>query len=144
MEKHEETRYVKRTQKDYSMSFKLQIVKEIEQGQLTVTESTKTYGIQNRSTVVKWLRKFGNFDWENQTPFIMSKSPEQKIMELEAKVKLLEKQKSFLERQAFVADKKAIIFDMMIDIAEEEYKIDIRKNSPPEQSTILNKKSNKQ
>jgi hypothetical protein len=47
-----------------------------------------------------------------------------------AKVKLLEKQKSFLERQAFVADKKAIIFDMMIDIAEEEYKIDIRKNFP--------------
>ena len=144
MEKHEETRYVKRTQKDYSMSFKLQIVQEIERGQLKVTESTKTYGIQNRSTVVKWLRKFGNFDWENQTPFTMSKSPEQKIMELEAKVKLLEKQKSFLERQAFVADKKAIIFDMMIDIAEEEYKIDIRKNSPPEQSTILNKKNNKQ
>ena len=144
MEKHEETRYVKRTQKDYSMSFKLQIVQEIERGQLTVTESTKTYGIQNRSTVVKWLRKFGNFDWENQTPFTMSKSPEQKIMELEAKVKLLEKQKSFLERQAFVADKKAIIFDMMIDIAEEEYKIDIRKNSPPEQSTISNTKNSKQ
>jgi hypothetical protein len=33
-----------------------------------------------------------------------------------------------LERQAFVADKKAH-FDMMIDIAEEEYKIDIRKLS---------------
>jgi transposase len=144
MEKHEETRYVKRTQKDYSMSFKLQIVQEIERGQLTVTESTKTYGIQNRTTVVNWLKKFGNFDWENQTPFTMSKSPEQKIMELEAKVKLLEKQKSFLERQAFVADKKAIIFDMMIDIAEEEYKIDIRKNSPPEQSTILNTKNSKQ
>jgi transposase-like protein len=37
------------------MSFKLQIVQEIERGQLT--ESTKTYGIQNRSTVVKWLEK---------------------------------------------------------------------------------------
>jgi transposase len=144
MEKHEETRYVKRTQKDYSMSFKLQLVQEIERGQLTVTEAAKKYGIQNRTTVVQWLRKFGNFDWENKTPFTMSKSPEQKIMELEAKVKLLEKQKSFLERQAFVADKKAIIFDMMIDIAEEEYKIDIRKNSPPEQSTILNTKNSKQ
>jgi transposase len=144
MEKHEETRYVKRTQKDYSMSFKLQIVQEIERGQLTVTEAAKMYGIQNRTTVVNWLKKFGNFDWENQTPFTMSKSPEQKIMELEAKVKLLEKQKSFLERQAFVADKKAIIFDMMIDIAEEEYKIDIRKNSPPEQSTILKTKNSKQ
>ena len=133
MEKHEETRYVKRIQKDYTMSFKLQIVQEIERGQLTSTEATKKYGIQCRKTVVQWLRKFGNFDWENQIPFNMTKSPEQRIMELEAKVKLLEKQKSFLEQQAFVADKKAIIFDMMIDIAEEEYKIDIRKNSPPGQ-----------
>lgn len=48
-------------------------------------------------------------------------------MELEAQVKLLEKQKTFLERQAFVADKKAILFDMMIDLAEKEYHIDIRK-----------------
>jgi hypothetical protein len=38
-----------------------------------------------RSTFVQWLRKFGNFDWENQIPSNMSKSPEQKIMELEAK-----------------------------------------------------------
>lgn len=144
MENHEETRYVKRTQKDYSMSFKLQIVQEIERGQLTATAATKKYEIQCRKTVVNWLKKFGNFDWENQTPFTMSKSPEQKIMELEAKVKLLEKQKSFLEQQAFVADKKAIIFDMMIDIAEKEYQIDIRKNSSPEQSTILNKKNSKQ
>jgi transposase-like protein len=59
------------------MSFKLQIVQEIERGQLTVTES-KDLCIQNRTTVVKWLRKFGNFDWENQTPFTMSKSPEQR------------------------------------------------------------------
>jgi hypothetical protein len=56
----------------------------------------------------------------------------------------LEKQKAFLEQQAFVADKKAIIFDMMIDIAEKEYKIDIRKNSSPEQSTNLKNKNNKQ
>ena len=123
------------------MSFKLQIVQEIERGYLTATDATKKYEIQCRKTVVNWLKKYGNFDWENQIPFTMSKSPEHKIMELEAKVKLLEKQKYFLEQQAFVADKKAIIFDMMIDIAEKEYQIDIRKNSSPEQSTILNKKN---
>lgn len=144
MENLEEIRYIKRTQKDYSMSLKLQIVNEIETGKVTISESTKKYGIQSRKTVVEWLRKFGNFDWDNQTPLNMSKSPEQKIMELEAQVKLLEKQKAFLEQQAFVADKKAIIFDMMIDIAEQEYKIDIRKNLPPEQSTNLKKKNNKQ
>lgn len=140
----ENINYVKRTQKDYSMSFKLQIVQEIEQGHLTPTEVTKKYGIQCRKTVVEWLRKFGNFDWENQTPSNMPKSAEQKIMELEAQVKLLEKQKALLERQAYVADKKAILFDMMIDLAEKEYHIDIRKNSPPEQSTISKKKNKKQ
>jgi len=140
----ENTNYSKRTQRDYSMSLKLQIVSEIEQGKLSVTQAKKQYGIQGRATVVQWLRKFGNFDWENQTPSNMPKTPEQKIMELEAKVKLLEKQKAFLERQSYVADKKAILFDMMIDLAEKEYHIDIRKNSPPEQSIISDKKNKKQ
>ena len=144
MENLQENRYFKRTQKYYTMSFKLQIVKEIEQGVTTISRVKKEYAIQSRSTIVQWLRKFGNFDWENQTPINMAKSPEQKIMELEAHVKLLEKQKSFLEQQAFVADKKAIIFDMMIDIAEKEYQIDIRKNSLPEQSIILKHNKNKQ
>ncbi|TWI03358.1 hypothetical protein IQ05_00300 [Flavobacterium tiangeerense] len=40
MENHQVSRYVKRTQKDYSMSFKLQIVQEIEHGQLSTTEAT--------------------------------------------------------------------------------------------------------
>ena len=51
--------------------------------------------------------------------------------ELEAKVKLLEKQKKFLEKQAEHANEKAILFDMMIELAEREYHIDIRKNSSP-------------
>ena len=126
--------YVKRTQKDYSTSFKLQIVREIERGELSAISAQKQYGIQGSSTVLNWLRKYGSFDWENQTPSNMPKTPEQRIMELEAKVKLLEKQKKFLEKQVDHADKKSIIFDMMIDIAEKEYNIPIRKNSLPEQS----------
>ena len=135
--------YLKRTQRDYSISLKLQIVKEIERGKLSISQASKNYGIQSRSTVVNWLRKYGNFDWENQTPSHMPKTPEQRIMELEAKVRLLEKQKTFLEQQAFVSDKKAILFDMMIDLAEKEYQIEIRKNSPPEQSTSSAQQNNK-
>ena len=84
MENHQENRYVKRTQKDYTMSFKLQVVQEIERGELSTHLACRKYGIQARSTIVQWLRKFGNFDWENQTPSNMPKSPEQKIIELEA------------------------------------------------------------
>lgn len=140
MERHDT--YVKRTQKDYTLSLKIQIVKEIESGELSAYSAQRKYGIQARSTVLAWLRKYGNFDWENQTSLNMPKSPEQKILGLEAKVRLLEKQKAQLERQNYIADQKAVIFDMMIDIAEKEYSIDIRKNLPPEQSesTAKNKK----
>lgn len=138
-----DSNYVKRTQSDYTMSFKLNVVQEVELGQLTVTQAKNKYGIQGRSTVLTWLRKYGNFDWENQSPSEMSKSPSQKILELEAKVKLLEKQKNPLEDQLKYSDDKAVIFDMMINIAEKEYNIPIRKNSLPGQSTPLEKKKKK-
>ena len=139
MEKREKVVYEKRSQKDYSMSFKLEVVKEIESGLISTSGAKRKYGIQARSTVINWLRKYGTFDWENQTPSNMPQSKEQRLMELEARVKLLEKQKAMLEHQVERADKKAIIFDMMIDIAEKEYSISIRKNSSPEQSTSIEK-----
>ena len=139
----EERIYTKRTQRDYTLTFKLNVVKEIETGESSTVEVCLKYGIQSRSTVSTWLRKYGTFDWENQTPSTMSKSPEQRILELEAQVKLLEKQKAQLERQNYIADSKAIIFDMMIDIAEKEYKIDVRKNLKPVQSIVFDKKNKK-
>lgn len=131
--------HVKRTQKDYSLSFKLQLVEEVEQGFLTKSQAKTKYGIQGDSTVAKWLKKYGNFDWEHRSPYPMSNTPEQKILELEAKIKLLEKQKTRAEHLAERADKKVIIFDMLVDLAEKEYDIEIRKNYTPELSTSTKK-----
>lgn len=143
MEELQANQYVKRKQGDYPLSLKLQIVQEIEQRKQSTTGAQRMYGVQSRSTIIGWLRKYGNFNWENQTPSNMPKTPEQKMLELEQKVKLLEKQKAFLERQIEQADKKAIIFDMMIDLAEKEYNIPIRKNSLPEQSIDTDQKKKK-
>ena len=44
---------------------------------------------------------------------------------------LLEKQKNRAEYLADRADKKAILFDMMIDYAEKEFNIPIRKKQEP-------------
>ena len=126
--------YVKRTQRDYSLSFKLQVVAEVESGELSIKGSLKKYGIQSHGTVLNWVRKFGTFDREYQIKNQMEKTPKQKIMELEQRIKLLEKQKASLEQQVEMAEEKAIFFDMMIDIAEKELKIPIRKKSLPEQS----------
>lgn len=133
----------KRTQKDYSLSFKLQVVEEIEQGELTKSQAKLKYGIQGDSTVTNWLQKYGTFDWEHQIPSSMSKTPEQRILELEAKVKLLEKQKARAEHLAERADKKVIIFDMLVDMSEKEYDIQIRKNYKPELLTSSEKNTKK-
>jgi len=129
--------YVKRTQKDYSMSFKLSVVSEIERGEISVTSAKKKYGVQGDRTISNWLRKYGTFDWENQTPSNMPKSKDQKILELEQKIKLLEKQKALLEKQAETSDKKAIFFDMMIDMAEKEFNILSEKTPYPNNRPIF-------
>ena len=136
--------YVKRTQKDYSLSFKLEIVQEIEQGFLTRSQARDKYGIQSGSTITRWLKKYGNFDWQEQSPTSMSKTPEQRILELEQQVKLLEKQKARAEYLAERADKKVILFDMMVDMAEKEYDIDVRKNHNPELLTASKRPMKKQ
>ncbi len=140
MDKSLRTSYVRRTQKDYSMSFKLSVVREIESGELSLKGARDKYGIQGDHTVEKWIKKYGTFDRELQVRFTMEKTPEQKLLELEAKVRLLEKQKQSLEQQLKFQQDKAIMFDMMIDIAENELNIPIRKKSVPEASNVLKKK----
>jgi len=127
----QDSNYKKRTQKDYSLSLKLQIVQEIEQCLLTTTGALDKYGVQAASTVRTWLKKYGNFDYQYTIKQKMSKTPEQRILELEQQVKILEKQKNRAEYLAERADKKVILFDMMIDIAEKEFNIPIRKKQEP-------------
>jgi hypothetical protein len=74
----------------------------------------------------------------------MTKTPQQKIFELEQKVRILEKEKLFLEQEMINASDKANILDRLIELAEQEYNIKVRKNSLPEQSKATPKNSKKQ
>ena len=56
MKEKDKSVYIKRTQKDYSLSLKLQVIKKIEQGLQNTTSAQRKYGIQARSTVVAWLK----------------------------------------------------------------------------------------
>jgi len=124
----------KRTQKDYSLSFKLQVVSELELGKLTRVQAMEKYGIQAGSTIRTWLKKYGNFDYDytiNQS-IKMDKTPEQRILELEQELIFSKKQQAKLAYELEQTNKKVVLFDMMIDIAEEELDISIRKKSDPE------------
>ena len=107
----------KRTQKDYSLAFKLQLVDEIEKGHLTYKQSQTKYGIQGRSTVLLWLRKHGTLDWTSKTPMKKKAPPKTYISQLEAKIKRLEAEKEILNRA--------------IDIADDLFNTEIRKKYLP-------------
>lgn len=95
---------IKRTQKDYSLAFKLQVINEIEKGLLTYKQSQKKYGIQGRSTVLNWLRKHGSLDWKSKHPVKKKQPPKTYISHLEAKIKRLEQEKEVLNRAIDIAD----------------------------------------
>lgn len=104
--------YQKKTQRDYSLAFKLELVDSIEKGEMTYKQAQLRYGIQGRSTVLVWLRKHGRLDWK-ESETMKRDTPNKKIRELEKKLKRLEAEKEVLNRA--------------IDIADETLRTDIRK-----------------
>lgn len=118
MKKQELTRK-KRTQRDYSLAFKLQVIGEVERGELNQDQAARKYGIQGNSTILQWIRKHGTLDWKELPIVSHKKTPEQRIKELEA---LLAREKE-----------KVHVLNTAIDIAEELFKTSIRKKSLPEQ-----------
>lgn len=135
--------YVKRSQKDYSVSFKLAVVKEVESGSIGNRAAMRKYGIQGHGTITEWRRKYGTFDIDNRSQHKAMQTPEQKIKELEEKLKRLERHNEYLETRLMESEDKAAILDKLIDLAEEEYLISVRKNSFPDQSSISAKKQKK-
>lgn len=106
-------REAKRTQRDYTLAFKLQVIDEVEKGDFTYKEAQRRYGIQGRSTVLIWLRKHGRLDWSSNNTMSKKDPPNKKIRELEKKIKRLEEDKEIL--------------NTAIDIADEMLNTDIRK-----------------
>ena len=116
----------KRTSRDYSLAFKLQVVGEIERGELNYDQADRKYGIQGNVTVSKWMKKYGSLAW-NQSPIVSNKkTPEQGIKELE---ELLAREKE-----------KVIVLNTAIDVADQMLDANIRKKYLPE---LLKKRKSK-
>ncbi|WP_139411641.1 IS3 family transposase [Aeromonas veronii] len=116
---------VKRTQRDYSLTFKLALVEQIEKGELTYKQAQVRYGIQGRSTVLEWLRKHGRQDWSQGAsvragrsitmPDPDNQTPEQRIKELEQQLALM--------------SQKAQFFEAVVDVLKNDYGVSIGKKA---------------
>ena len=49
---------VRRSQRDYNLPVKLAVVGEVGRGELSYKQAQRRYGIQGRSTVLTWCRRY--------------------------------------------------------------------------------------
>jgi len=113
----------RRSQRDYTLAFKLSVVDQVEKGELTYKQAQHRYGIQGRSTVLIWLRKHGRLNWHTLSPTLqkgrqmndkpLPLTPDQRIKELEVQLK--------------EANEKARLFEAMLDVIKNEYGLKIPK-----------------
>lgn len=118
-------RAARRSQRDYSTAFKLEVVDQVEKGEMTYRQAQDRYGIQGCSTVLVWLRKHGQLDWSSGTPSfycgesrmsnepLRPQSPEQRIKELEQKLA--------------ESEQKAEFFEAVIDVLKKDYGVNVVK-----------------
>ena len=115
---------VKRTQRDYTMAFKLAVVEQVEKGELSYKQAQVRYGIQGKSTVLVWLRKHGRQNWgamahygrmsePSQSTHSQTLTPEQRIKELEVQLK--------------EAREKSQFFEAVIDVLKKDYGVRVVK-----------------
>jgi transposase-like protein len=129
-----EDKQVRRSQRDYSLAFKLAVVGEVARGELSKKQAKHRYGIQDRSTVLVWCRKyashFATFQQAGRTfpgaPRPVEQTPEQRIKQLETQ---LRDQKRQYEKQLQDSAALNLLLRTMLQVVEEDHDIPLPKKS---------------
>lgn len=108
-----------RTQRYFSESFKRKKVAEIERNITGVSEICKEYQV-SRAAIYRWIYKYSIHMKKGVKQVVEAKSDTAKIRELKDQIKELE---LIVGQKQLMLDFK----DKMIELAEEEYRVDIKK-----------------
>ena len=111
----------KRTQRDYTLAFKLAVVEQVEKGELTYKQAQVRYGIQGRLTVLVWLRKHGRQGW-GRAASCAAMPPDKTPMPLTP-----EQQIKALQVQLQQAQQKAQLFEAVLDVLKKDYGVRVVK-----------------
>ena len=114
----------KRTQRDYTLAFKLGVVEQVERGEMTYKEAQTRYGIQGRSTVLNWLRKHGHADWGGCEARSVRRSC---LMKKPTLPLTPEQQIKALQVQLREAQEKAALFEAVVNVLKNDYGVRIVK-----------------
>lgn len=105
----------------FDLSLKLDIVKQIERGELRVFEVSKIYGLST-TAVYKWLYKYSEI-YKKQTRVVVEhKSLSKKNAELQSRIAILER--SLGQKQLRID-----YLEQVVEVASKEFGVDIEKKS---------------
>ena len=104
----------------FSDEIKIQVVQAYLSGNFTQKDIMLKYNIRGKQCINNWIRKFVVEEPTNQTPMAKQVKSNESESSIDLKIKRLEEE---LKREQF----KTKALNTMIDIAERELKIDIRK-----------------
>jgi transposase len=114
----------------YTEAMKRHVVREVEAGRISQAEASLRYGILGHSTILKWCRRYGH-EPTNRTPGLRVKG----MNEQEIELLQLQNEIKELKRELEGARFKNIVLETLVDVAERELKIPIRKKYGAKRST---------
>ena len=120
----------------YSEAFKRKVIEEIEQGRVTQAEAMRKYGIRGSVTIRYWIKRFGKNHLLNRVVRIempTENNPQDIIKQLKA-------EKQQLESALAQSQLKVLCLESLVEVAEEEFGIDLKKKSGTGQPSGLNSK----
>jgi len=117
---------IRTKQSFFSEAFKLHVVEEVENRRLTQAEAMRRYDILGHSTIQKWCRKYGRLRVSAGKGRQMQMH-EYESMRLENEIKALKQE---LDDARF----KNVVLETLVDVAEKELGIPIRKKYGAKQS----------
>jgi transposase len=104
----------------YSVAFKMQVVKDVENGLLNAEEARKLYGIGGRQTVHEWVCQYGMNQKTGRVVYIMTDKEERELL-------ILRRENRMLKKALDDSQVKVIALETLIEVAEEEFNIDVKK-----------------
>lgn len=109
-------------QPTYSDSFKLGVVRRVADGEMSKEQARVAFGIGGNSSILEWMKKYGYCMDPLTQPAMATPHDKPGPEELKKKVRQLEKQ---LQNERIRSE----FYQTMIDVAERELGISIRKKS---------------
>lgn len=104
----------------YKESLKQKVVKGVLEGKFNVSEACRKYGIKSADTITRWIQNY-----KKTTTCTMKKGASKSVEVLSFKELQLENQR--LKKENEMAQLSIRSLNLMIDFAEDAFKIPIRK-----------------